>query len=153
MRPSYALRSQGTLFTTELQLAMQYADVTVPEQQQWIVGGIGNLHAYVPGVAVGDRGLLARLSSEYKGISYHEVSFKPRVFVEFAAAEYDQNFGGQLPDGVQSLTDIGAEIVVGIRPWLETALTAALPVQHDNVSKQVRDDARADFFFRLTAKF
>ncbi|MES2683487.1 MAG: ShlB/FhaC/HecB family hemolysin secretion/activation protein [Pseudomonadota bacterium] len=153
VRPSYALRSQGNLFTAELQLATQYADVTVPEQQQWIVGGIGNLHAYVPGVAVGDRGLLVRLTGEYKGFSYYDVSFKPRAFVEFAAAQYDQDFGGQLPDGVQSLTDIGAEVVIGIRPWLETALTAALPVQHDNISKQVRDDARADFFFRLTAKF
>ena len=43
-RPSYSLRSQGNPFTAELQLAAQYAGVTVPEQQQWIVGGVGNLH-------------------------------------------------------------------------------------------------------------
>lgn len=152
LRPNYSLRSQGGPFTAELQLAVQYADVTVPEQQQWIVGGVGSLHAYVPGVAVGDRGLLARVAGEYKALKLYSVSFKPRVFVEFAAAEYSNEIP-QLPDGVQSLTDIGAEIVVGFTPWLETALTAALPVQHANVSKQVRDDARSNFFFRLTAKF
>lgn len=152
LRPSYSLRSQGGPFTAELQLAVQYADVTVPEQQQWIVGGVGNLHAYVPGVAVGDRGLLARVTGEYKALKFYSVSFKPRVFVEFAAAEYSNEIP-QLPVGVQSLTDLGAEIVVGFTPWLETALTAALPVQHANVSKQVRDDARSNFFFRLTAKF
>lgn len=153
VRPSYSLRSQGSEFVVELQLAAQYADLTVPEQQQWIVGGIGNLHAYVPGVAVGDRGLLARVVGEYKGISVHGISIKPRAFVEFAAAEYTDDAGGLLPGDVQTLTDIGGEVVIGLQPWLETALTAAAPVQHANVSKQVRDDARSDFFFRLTAKF
>lgn len=152
VRPGYSLRSQGAPFTFEVQAALQYADVTVPEQQQWIVGGIGSMHAYVPGVALGDRGLLARVVAEYNPTVYYGLTFKPRAFVEFAAAEYANNVATQ-SDGVQSLTDIGAELVVGFEPWFETALAAALPLQHSNVSKQARDDARADFFFRLTAKF
>jgi len=152
VRPGYSLRSQGSPFVGEFQFALQYSDVSVPEQQQWIVGGIGSLQAYVPGVAVGDRGLLARLVGEYAGASLYGVTLKPRAFVEFGAAEYSNPSAG-LPSGQQTLTDVGGEIVLGFEPWFETALTAAVPVQHSGVTKQVRDDARADFFFRLTAKF
>lgn len=74
------------------------------------------------------------------------------MFVEFAAAEYANQIP-QRANGLQSLTDIGAEMVLGFAPWLETAVSAALPVQHANVAKQLRDDARTDFFFRITAKF
>lgn len=153
VRPSYSLRTQGSPWTGELQLSLQYADVTVPEQQQWIVGGIGNLHAYVPGVAVGDRGLLARVVGEYAAVTFYTVSFKPRAFVEFAAAEYSEDFADRPTDGVQSVADVGAELVVGFRPWLESALTAAVPVHDSGISERTLDDARSDFFFRLTAKF
>lgn len=152
VRPSFSLRSQGAPVVVELQLAAQYADVTVPEQQQWIVGGVGNMHAYVPGVAVGDRGLLVRMAGEYKVPTYYGVEFKPKLFVEFGVAEYSNTFG-VLPGGAQTLTDIGAELTIGLTPWLETALTAAVPLQHGNVDKATRDNARSDFFFRLTAKF
>lgn len=152
VRPAYSLRSQGSALTGELQVSMQYADVIVPEQQQWIVGGIGNLHAYVPGVALGDRGVLVRMVGEYTPYTYSIITVKPRAFVEFAAAEFAKPVAG-VSDDVQSLSDVGAELVVGIGPFIETAVTAALPIQHSGVSKQARDDARADFFFRLTAKF
>ena len=151
-RPSFSLRSQGTALTGELQVAVQYTDATVPEQQQWIVGGVGNLQAYVPGVAIGDRGLLLRAVAEYKPLIYEPFTIKPRVFVEFAAAEYVEK-GGRVPSGVQSLSDVGAELVMGFGPYLETALTAALPLTDRGVARQLRDDARADFFFRFTAKF
>ena len=152
LRPSYSLRSQGATWTTELQLAVQYANDTVPEQQQSIVGGIGNLHAYVPGVALGDRGLLARGIAEHAPFTFYTVSFKPRVFLEFGAAEYAQRSAGR-PEGVQALADIGTEVVIGFRPWLEAAFSAALPLQDSGVATQVRDDARADLLFRLTTKF
>lgn len=152
LRPSYSLRSQSTPWIAELQLGLQYTNDTVPEQQQSIVGGIGNLHAYVPGVALGDRGLLARLVGEYAPRTFYTVSFKPRVFLEFGAAQYSEKSSGR-PDGVQALTDVGAEVVIGFRPWLEAALATALPLQDSGVSRQVRDDARADLFFRLTSRF
>lgn len=151
-RPGFSLRSQGTALTGELQLALQYTDTILPEQQQWIVGGVGNLQAYVPGVAIGDRGVLLRAVAEYKPVTYALFSVKPRAFVEFAAAEYAET-GNGVPNGVQSLSDVGAELVMGFGPYLETALTAALPLSDRGVPRQLRDDARADFFFRFTAKF
>jgi hypothetical protein len=44
-------------------------------------------------------------------------------------------------------------LVLGLGPYFETALTAALPLHYQHINPQVRDDARADFFFRLTGKF
>ncbi len=152
VRPSYSLRSQGMPLTGELQVSLQYADVTVPEQQQWIVGGIGNLHAYVPGVAIGDRGVLVRAVGETPAYVRGLLSVRPRVFAEYAVAEYAEPAAG-LPGGKQALSDIGGELVIGVGRYIETALTAAMPLSDSGVPQQVRDDARADFFFRLTAKF
>lgn len=153
LRPSFSLRAQGAVLAGELQMSLQYADVTVPEQQQWIVGGNGSLYAYVPGVAVGDRGALVRLVGEYASVSAYTITFKPRVFVEFAAAEYAEEFADRPTDGVQTVTDAGAEVVLGFRPWLETALVAAIPLQDSGISQRTLDEARSNFFFRLTAKF
>jgi len=153
-RPGGTLRWQGGAFSAEWQLSGQYASTTVPELQQWVVGGVGNLHAYVPGVALGDRGGLSRLVLEHRGlvIERYTATLKPRLFVEGAAAEYHRPATG-LPGGVQALADAGGEVVLGVGRAFEASLAAALPIGDDGVPQSVRDAARADFFFRLTAKF
>ena len=40
----------------------QWADATLPQNQQWVLGGLGNLTAWLPAVLVGDSGMLARAS-------------------------------------------------------------------------------------------
>ena len=40
----------------------QWADATLPQNQQWVLGGFGNLTAWLPAVLVGDNGMLARAS-------------------------------------------------------------------------------------------
>ena len=154
LRPSYTLRSQGSPWVGELQLSMQYAPDTVPEQQQWVVGGAGNLHAYVPGVAIGDRGLTARLVGEYRGIRYGAlpITLKPRVFLEYGTAEYATPTAPQ-QRGRQSLSDVGGELALGVGPVLEASVSAAMPLSDSGVDRQVRDDARADFFFKFSGKF
>jgi len=152
LRPGYSLRSQGGTWIAELQVSAQYAHDTVPEQQQSIVGGIGNLHAYVPGVALGDRGLQARAIVEHTPFNFGSIVLKPRLFLEFGAAEYARQSVGGRP-GTQALSDIGTEVALGIGPWLELSLAAALPLHDAGVPRQVRDDARADLFFRLNTRF
>jgi hypothetical protein len=39
------------------------------------------------------------------------------------------------------------------KPWIEVALTSALPFHHDGIPEQQYEDARTHFFFRVTAKF
>jgi Haemolysin secretion/activation protein ShlB/FhaC/HecB len=152
VRPSYVLRTQSEPFAVELQLTGQYSSETVPEQQQWILGGVGNLHAYVPGVGLGDRGGLARLVGEYSGYEYLGVRLKPKVFIEYGLADYRHATAGRQA-GVQSVADIGAEVVAQVGRYFEAAVAAAAPVVDDNISQSNRDLTRTDFFFRLTGKF
>lgn len=152
LRPAYSLRMLGEGFSGELQLLSQLASVAVPEQQQWVVGGIGNLHAYVPGVAIGDRGVSARLVGEAPMLMLGNVSFKTRLFLEWGAAEYSQAAAGQ-PQARQSASDVGGELVLGFGRFFETALAAAMPLHDSGIDRQTRDDARADFLFRFSGKF
>ena len=153
VRPSVSLRWQQLPWSAELQAAGQYSSVTVPEQQQWVLGGIGNLHAYVPGVVVGDRGALVRAVGERGLFDTQNWSLKLRGFVEYGASQYSEDVPGRPSGDLQSLADAGAELVAGYKPFLELALTAAAPIYDDGVNKAARDDARSDFFFRITAKF
>jgi len=152
LRPSYSLRTLGEGFTGELQLFSQLAGVAVPEQQQWVVGGIGNLHAYVPGVAIGDRGVSARLIGEAPPLMLGDVSLKTRLFLEWGAAEYSEAVAGQ-PQGRQSVSDAGGELVLGFGRFFEAAVAAAMPLHDSGIERQTRDDARADFLFRFSGKF
>lgn len=45
-----------------LRLTGQYTNDRLPEQQQWVMGGQGNVEAFLPGLAVGDSGALLRLA-------------------------------------------------------------------------------------------
>ncbi len=152
LKPAFTLRTLGEGFTGELQLLSQLATVSVPEQQQWVVGGVGSLHAYVPGVVIGDRGLAARLVGEAPSWTLGSFTLKSRLFLEWGAAEYSNAVPGQ-PQGRQSVSDVGGELVLGLGPFFETALAAAMPLHDSGINRQTRDDARADFLFRLSAKF
>lgn len=152
LRPGFSLRTLAEGFAGELQVLSQLAQVAVPEQQQWVVGGIGSLHAYVPGVAIGDRGLSARLIGEAPALSVSRFSLKPRLFLEWGAAEYSDPASGQ-PPSRQSVSDAGGELVLGIGPFFEAALAAAMPLHDSGIERRTRDDARADFLFRLSGKF
>lgn len=153
LRPAVSLRWQRLPWSAELQAAGQYSGVTVPEQQQWVLGGIGNLHAYVPGVAVGDSGALFRAVGERGVFDTQHWSLRLRGFVEYGAAQYTEDVAGRPAGDLQSLADAGAELVAAYKPFLELALTAAAPIYDDGVNETAREDARSDFFFRITAKF
>jgi hemolysin activation/secretion protein len=125
----------------------------VPEQQQWVLGGISSLHAYVPGVAVGDSGLLLRLSGERVLLDHARWNLRLRGFLEYGAARYAQDEAPRPAGGTQALADAGAEVVLGCKPYLEMALTAAAPWFDQGVQPSVLSETRSHFFFRLTARF
>lgn len=133
--------------TTSIELSGQFSSDTVPEQSQWVIGGLNGLTAYLPGVAVGDSGYLARVQGEHLGdISGYEVT--SRAFVEYAAAEFS-NLGG----GTPSAADVGVGVDVKLTPWFTTGLAYAYPFFDKDISDAVLDSAEANVYFKLACKF
>lgn len=130
-------------------LTGQYSSNTLPEQQQFVLGGVGNLLGYLPGAGVGDSGALLRLRAEWQVFEIYDVSLTPRVFVEYGYASLNDN----ATVGDQSLADISGEVSLKFLNILEATVSAALPVTDNGVSDAQLDDSEADFFLKLSATF
>ncbi len=135
-----------------LAVAAQFSSDSLPEQSQWVLGGADAIYAYLPGVAVGDRGVLAVLQAEYQSIEIGGVQLTPRVFVEGGTARYVAT--EQFPDEAEvTLVDTGIEISAGLRDWLDASLAYARPLKDEDLPDDTRDRAEAGLLFRVTARF
>ncbi|MGH8505035.1 MAG: hypothetical protein ACRETM_03630 [Stenotrophobium sp.] len=132
----------------------QFSNDSVPEQQQWVLGGVGNLTSSLPGVSVGDQGYLARLFTEVAGPTLYGVALTPKIFVEQGGARFAQPTAanGQ-PQGTQTLIDAGAELGFKFARFVDGSLAYAHAFADRNINQATRDDSRAQLYFRITAKF
>ncbi|MDB5969238.1 MAG: hypothetical protein JWQ90_1688 [Hydrocarboniphaga sp.] len=138
--------------STRLDLYAQITSDTVPEQSQWVMGGLGNIVSYLPGVATGDSGGLARLQIEYKDLGdVYGLTFTPRVFAEYGYTKYENTIAG-LPDGTPTIADAGAELVAAYASWLEASVAYAHSFYDKDIDQQTLDDSEANLYFRLTLK-
>ena len=124
---------------------------TLPQQNQWVLGGFGSLSAYYPGILVGDSGYSGRLQVQSPPWSYHGFSISGNVYAETGGTTFTYLAPGQAP--WQSLTDVGVGVSLQT-PW-KTSITAlsALPVGWNHVSQAVRRASRVDAYFVLTQNF
>ena len=60
----------------------QWADTIMPQNQQWVLGGFGNLTAWLPAILVGDSGTLLRATVQSPPWRWKEVSVSGNAFVE-----------------------------------------------------------------------
>lgn len=130
----------------------QFSGDTLPEQQQWVMGGVGNVEAYLPGVAAGDSGGVARLQFELKGLNFGTLTIKPRLFAEYGVARYEDPVLGQ-PNGTQSISDGGISLALGLGKNLEASVSYAESISEDKIDQAVLDQADANVFFRVAARF
>ncbi len=124
----------------------------LPEQEQWVMGGVGNLEAYLPGVAAGDSGGVARLQFELKGLSLGTLTVRPRIFAEYGVARYEEPLVGQA-SGTQAISDGGVSLAMSLGPSLEASVSYAESISEDRIEQSVLDRADANVFFRVAAKF
>lgn len=136
---------------TGLEVSGQYSGDTVPEQQQWVLGGVGNLTAVLPGVAVGDRGYVSRLYGEVAMPLAAGFELRPRVFAEQGATAFANPAAGQ-PAGSQQLTDLGVEAGLSLRNRVDASVAYAHEVRAHNIAQTTRDDSRARLYFRISLK-
>src|SRR3546814_15154805 len=115
----------------------------------WVLGGIDNVAAYLPGVAVGDTGAYGALDLLYHGWQLAGVRFSPRVFVEYGLSRYEQQ-SDAATRGTSMMSDVGGELQASWR-FLETSLALAAPIPQRRVSSSLPDDSEAHLLFMVTA--
>ncbi|MBU2810442.1 ShlB/FhaC/HecB family hemolysin secretion/activation protein [Acidithiobacillus thiooxidans] len=136
--------------TASLNANGQGAFNTLPQQQQWVLGGFGNLSAWYPGILSGDSGYSARFKIESPSVYYHKFAFNTNLFFETGGSQFVY-----APKGPswQSLSDVG--VGVGIKsPWgTQISAISAIPVGWNDVSASVRRTDRVDAFFVISQQF
>jgi hypothetical protein len=141
-------------YTISAEGLAQFSNDSTPEQQQWVLGGVGNVTAYLPGVAIGDRGYVLRTQAGAGDYNYNSFSISPKLFVEYGKASFvnpaasaSAALTGQHP----TFADVGGEIGVKFTSWLSGAIDGAWAFKHSDVSTYQLDKSDARVFFRLEA--
>lgn len=148
-RPAARLSSTGaTAYGVTLEVSAQLSADTVPEQSQWVIGGLGSLTAFLPGLAVGDRGISGRVLADIGSYDLWDVSWKPRLLAEYASAEFST-----LAPGKPAAVDAGFELNGQINRWLSLTLAYAECIADRDLSDAALAAADANLHFRINARF
>lgn len=151
LRPD--LKLQVPLTDTQIvQLRMlgQWTDDTLPEQQQWLLGGRSAIEAYLPGFAYGDQGALVNLQWELVLAEWAGWKLSPKLFAEYGVSRVsDADFVLPGNGRTQSVVDAGAALGIDWKKHLSLSVSAAAPLTSDGINRQTRDDTRADVLFRI----
>lgn len=125
---------------------------TLPSYEQWVLGGLNNLAAWLPGTAAGDRGYLARVALQAPPWSVGPLRVRPSLFGEHGAARYSY-IAPQAPLW-QGLTDAGVSLNVDIpRAGVSALFAYAKPLDDRGLPEQTIRGQRAHLFFFLQAGF
>lgn len=152
-RPSLRLGTQlSGAWDVRWQSSAQITDNRVPEQQQWVLGGMGNLHAWLPGVAVGDSGWLSRIEVTRQAWASGDWRIAPKAFVEAGISQREKPQTGQSSERSE-LADAGLSFHLHYQDWAELQLAVARPLSERGVDPAVLDQTEADFFFRLSLRY
>jgi hemolysin activation/secretion protein len=135
--------------TLGLDATAQITSDTVPEQQQWVMGGLNNLAYALPGIAIGDSGYLGRLVLEAGQYDIAGMQFTPKAFAEYGQTRFENVAGNSKP----TLGDGGVELAVKVLSWLDASAAYAAKFTDKDFTQAELDDAKANLYFRVQAKF
>ncbi len=130
-------------------LSTQWTANVLPQSRQLVIGGFGNLTAWLPGIASGDRGGQFRARLNSPAIEDGAGTFSLSLFYE-AGRVATVNAASVSP--TQSLSDAGIALV-GDTPNLQYIFGYAQPLAANNSDQATRDLLRAHTFFNLTGKW
>ncbi len=162
LRPSFSLRYGFTPhWTLAGEGSFQFSGSSLPQQEQFVIGGPASLHAYEAGVGVGDRGENLRLSTEWKDtgdswIARHQL--RPRLFAEYGSATSSHGAPSLVPgtpgnSATVSLADVGSDVEIHLTQWLAGTLSVAQSVYDHGGNYSPDGLAKRYVFFQLAAKY
>jgi hemolysin activation/secretion protein len=119
-------------WTSSLSGSAQWALDTLPQNQQWVLGGYGSLSAWTPGLLVGDGGYLLRGQLATPPRSWRGWQVAANGFIEQGAVTFHYMAAG-LP-AWSMLADAGVGLTL-TSPWkTQLTLSAARPIASKNVT-------------------
>ncbi|MBD2857466.1 hypothetical protein IB286_00505 [Spongiibacter sp. KMU-158] len=125
-------------------------DVQLPQQQQWVLGGMNGLSAWLPGALLGDSGYLLNIAMQ-RDWYWGTLQFTTAAFAEWGAAWFE-DARPDLSDS-QNASDAGLRLGV-VSDWgLSSELIAAAPLADDVSDAERLENLRADFYWRLKLRF
>lgn len=141
-------------FKAILSLQGQISNDTLPQQQQWVLGGMGNLSAWVPGAAVGDSGYIGRMEVDAPTFRRLDTSAVFGGFLEMGGAAYRTPAPGTSP--WQTLTDVGITLKLQLPYQISATVVAALPIERagfEGSEVTTLDNNRINAFFVVQKGF
>jgi hemolysin activation/secretion protein len=150
LRPELRLNwSLGMQWRLRFDALGQYSSDVLPVEEQWVLGGADGVQAFLPGVAVGDSGAIAKLALERRTGQLGAVQFGIGVFSEYGYAKFSETTAGA---DAQSVSDIGVALRASLR-YFEASLSAAEPIHDHGIAQSVIDDSRSRLLFKVKAMF
>lgn len=105
---------------------------TLPQQQQWVLGGLGNLSAWEPSAAIGDSGYTTRLEIDAPPLRRFKSSAVFGAFIETGGATYRTPAAGTAP--WQTLSDVGLSLKLQLPYQFSGTAMAAVPISRSGYS-------------------
>lgn len=149
IKPEFRLGANlGSSLRISLDVSGQYSDGSqVPQTQQYILGGISGISAYLPGVLVGDSGAYGKLSLSGFGIGGRILKFTPSLFVEHGRVQFEDVTGSAAD--VRAISDAGIRFSMEMGSAVKLDLVAAKSFQEENLPEHILEDFEVDFFARV----
>jgi hemolysin activation/secretion protein len=132
-------------------MAGRWSEDTLPSQEQWVLGGFGNLSAYLPSVLVGDSGFLGRALLSSPSWRWEGFQVSSNLFLETGGTQSHYRAPGT-PDW-QRLSDAGIALNLSHSLGTNLSLSSAVPVESGNVASTLRHKDRSYFYLQLLQRF
>lgn len=137
----------------DLDLSGQISDgVQLPQMQQYVLGGISQLRAYLPGALVGDTGGYGKLALSVLTFRGDTVRVTSSAFAEYGQARFE-DAPDEAGGAVRSLSDFGIRLLFDFGSAADLELIAASPIGDKNISEEELELFEVDFFAKLRIKF
>jgi len=121
---------------------------TLPSQQQWVLGGMGNLSAWDPGVLYGDSGYIGRFELKSPSVTKLRTTAVLGAFIETGGAAFRTPPAGTAP--WQTLTDIGLNLKLTLPYGLSAIAITAVEIDNSGFTASEKHNLtlnRTDAFF------
>lgn len=150
-RPQLGAQIVTGNWTSQVRAVAQITSDTLPENSQWVMGGVGNVATSLPGVASGDSGALLRMSVQYDtwDVFGPDWEFVPSVFAEYGYSKFENQLGGLLPGGTPAVSDVGVEATLKWNTLVAFRLTYAEKISDENLSDATLQQSDANVYFNL----
>ncbi|MFO1413395.1 MAG: ShlB/FhaC/HecB family hemolysin secretion/activation protein [Burkholderiales bacterium] len=130
----------------------QWADSTLPQNQQWVLGGFGNLSAWLPAIMVGDKGTLGRATVSTPTWQWEGFSATGTAFAEWGLAGLD--FAEPGVPSVRGASDAGISVSASYSTGTQLLFAYAWPLGSRNVPiSALNRQGKANLYFSLSQSF